>query len=162
MPKVYFCKKYNDFVQCCETNPINFESGRYSICKKCRITASAEQKRKKKEESKKNELHENIKEVINTENLINGKTIVDTLNDSIKIVSEVSFNSYFYKTKREDVNANFAYLFEQQNKTNTLINNIIENNKNLEKRIKFLEADVEDLTEENKILKQKLEKNIFD
>lgn len=162
MPKDYFCKKYNDFVQCCETNPIKFEPGRYSICKKCRIIASADQKRKKKEQSKKNELHNTIKEVFNTEKLINDKTIVDTLNDSIKIVSEVSYNSYFYKTKREDVNNNFTYLFEQQNKTNILINNIIENNKNLEKRIKFLEADLKSLTEENKILKQKLEKNIFD
>jgi hypothetical protein len=162
MPKEYFCKKFNDFIQCCETDPLKFEKGRYSLCKKCRIASSTEQKRKKKQEIEKNELYDTVKEVINNENLIDGKSIIDTLTESVKIVSEVSYNSYFYKTKREDVNNNFTYLFEQQNKTNILLENIIENNKNLEKRIKFLEADVKDLIEENKLLKDKLEKNIFD
>ncbi len=37
MPKVYFCKQIlENGIQCNESNPDNFPSGRYTTCKNCR------------------------------------------------------------------------------------------------------------------------------
>jgi hypothetical protein len=44
MPKSYFCNKITDGIQCKDINPENFEKGRYSICKKCRIKNVMENK----------------------------------------------------------------------------------------------------------------------
>jgi hypothetical protein len=47
MTKKYFCKYVSDYEICGETSPINFEAGRYTICKKCRNKKNRENKEKK-------------------------------------------------------------------------------------------------------------------
>jgi hypothetical protein len=44
MPKDFLCNKIIDGVVCNENNPENFEPGRYSTCKKCRVRINREGK----------------------------------------------------------------------------------------------------------------------
>lgn len=50
MPKVYFCRQEINSEICGETNPENFEVGRYSSCRKCRAKYHERKRKTKKEE----------------------------------------------------------------------------------------------------------------
>lgn len=57
MPKIHFCKNFNNSIQCGEKDPEKFEKGRYSICKSCRSKNSGEARKDKK----KDEMEERLK-----------------------------------------------------------------------------------------------------
>jgi len=147
MSKIHFCKNFVDFVECSETDPSKFESGRYSICKKCRSLQSGKQKCKLREHEKEEKIKEQIKDIIKNDDLIEDKTIVDFVIDSRKIVSDVAQNSHVYKIKKEQINTNFNIHDEKINSLTDQINSLVEINKNYEKRIKFLENDIEKFKE---------------
>jgi hypothetical protein len=63
MTKLHLCKKIKDNKECGDTNPENFEKGRFSICRECRKLCSREQ-------------------------TIETKRIIQELNDKIKILEE--------------------------------------------------------------------------
>jgi len=147
MPKIHFCKYYNEFIQCCETNPEKFEFGRYSICRKCRIIQNSIKRISKNEENKKEKIKETIKDVLDTEDLVEGKSITEFLNDSHKIVSDMAQNSYVYKVRREEINKFFELVCKDIDNLRKTMKELIVENDNHRKRIKFLESDVEKLNE---------------
>ena len=99
MPKIHFCKKISKVephVQCGETNSDKLETGRYSICRKCRSTNNSKNKDDDKED---NLLREKIKHILLTEKLIEDQTIGEALSDILqklkyhneKIKEEIKF-----------------------------------------------------------------------
>lgn len=58
MPKQHFCKTIQEDTICGEKDPEKFESGRYSICKKCRTKATNNIVKKRRELEKEARLEE--------------------------------------------------------------------------------------------------------
>jgi hypothetical protein len=90
MPKVYYCNKSIDGETCGETNQDNFETGRYSTCKKCRNKMNIEYHKSKKEEDKDNKnsmidpdfsIRSLIEDTINKTPFINGISIKQKFNE---------------------------------------------------------------------------------
>ena len=55
MPKIYYCDKALNGINCGETDPSKFETGRYNTCKRCRNKRNTEYHKVKKEEEIKSE-----------------------------------------------------------------------------------------------------------
>jgi hypothetical protein len=150
MPKVYFCKKQENEVICGETNIDNFEKGRYSICKECRKKELKQYKEKRKEidliEKKKNvdpssNIQWLIENTIETKPIIEGKSIIVSLEETKRKLDECIEGDSWRKT---NINTNFEML-------NNRMHMYKERCESLETRVHILESKIEKLLKKNKI-----------
>jgi hypothetical protein len=116
MPKTYFCKTIHDYEMCGETNPINFEPGRYSACRSCRNKKNKENKEKNfsiltEERNNKIDPSSNLRHLIEDTILripiMDGYNIIEKFRTDNEEVSNIVLMS---KKNLEDINKRLEYL----------------------------------------------------
>lgn len=152
MSKTYFCKYLNDLLECGETDPSKFEKGRYTICRECRKKYSTENRRLNTEKKKVQEdldpdkkIQKVVENVIKYETILEGKTMMDLIDQSFKVASTISENVHIYENKRELINNNFQKLGKS-------VKDLYEENTQLRFRVKYLEDKMDSILDQIKVL----------
>jgi hypothetical protein len=97
MPKTYLCTKIFDGKECGETNPENFPSGRYSVCKKCKNKEMTEIRKKKKQDNVKERLKKidpelDFKKLIENQPVFHkNKTVKEGMKILLSKINELEF-----------------------------------------------------------------------
>jgi hypothetical protein len=102
MPKIYRCNKIDETGNICnETNENNFNEGRYTTCKKCRLKFMIDYNKLKKEEKQNqnttkidpdNHIRELIEDTISNVSLIKNQTIPNIIRRLEKDITEECLN----------------------------------------------------------------------
>lgn len=136
MPKVYFCKKENNFEICGETDPKNFEVGRYSTCKVCRSKSKKEKRQNEKskdyeEKTSSIDPSKNIRYVVEDTilriPLLEGETIHEKIRNTEEDISELAMKNHNLNSKMD---ANYSYLLLYIQKLEAEIQLLKKNNSN--------------------------------
>jgi hypothetical protein len=136
MSKVYFCKQECNFQVCGETDPKNFESGRYSTCKSCRSKVKKEKRQVEKNKDSEEKMSaidpsKNIRYIVEDTilriPLLEGETIHEKIRNTEEDISELAVKNHNINTK---IDMNYSYLLMYIQKLEAEIQLLKKNNLN--------------------------------
>jgi len=136
MPKVYFCKQMKDSEMCGESDPKNFENGRYSTCRSCRSKSQRDKKAVEKDntsENKTNSLDPSrsiryiIEDTILRVPLLEGETILKKIRNCEEDISDLAVKQHNLISRME---TNQSYLLMYIQKLEAEIQLFKKNNSN--------------------------------
>jgi hypothetical protein len=136
MPKVYFCKQEHNFQICGDTDPKNFEIGRYSACKACRSKVKKEKRQVEKNKDSEEKTtsidpSKNIRYVVEDTilrtPLLEGETILEKIRNTEEDISELAVKNHNLVSK---IDTTYSYLLMYIQKLEAEIQLLKKNNSN--------------------------------
>ena len=164
MSKEYYCKQIIDLEFCGETNPENFDPGRYSSCKSCRKKLNKESSKKIRENARREKEMDNIEKIDNAKGNLGQNIrnlIVDTIHtypifEGMNILQRIEKREFSISEHMESIQNKFS-------KYDLLIENITKESKKIKEENIFLKNENEYLRKEIINIKRILqEKEIYD
>ena len=153
MPKEYYCNKdIGGGETCCESNPENFEPGRYSTCRKCRTRINNENRNERKKKIEEEKVSTKIQEI---DPDVNGRFLIE----------ETLINAPLFRRKTiikaiEDIEQDITDVFDDCNKNINGVKDdveiIKENYRIIKKDNDILKNEVKYLEKENLTLNEKI------
>ena len=114
--KEYFCNKMIDLKTCGETDPLKFEKGRYSTCKKCRVKLNSSyvaNKKKSEEEQEYKEITDKVDPDYNIRYIVEETFLNTPLIRNKSIVNVIIANEMELTELLNYVNKNFEKVYYQ-------------------------------------------------